>query len=119
MECVPTARVEVVMLAVPLLSVAVPRTVFPFRKLTCSPSGGRPTIALTFAVKVTFWPPCDWVLRRAQADMHGWTCQDQGRTGLAHELACVVERVRSYPAYPRDLPHADCRAPQVSGSRVA
>ena len=53
----------------PLLSVPVPRTLLPSRKTTSSPSGGRPTIALTFAVKVTLCPDTE---------------------GLADELTTVV-----------------------------
>ena len=58
MECVPTARVDVVNVALPLLSVPVPNTVVPSLKLTV-PVGIPEVAGLTVAVKVTVWPNID------------------------------------------------------------
>ena len=51
MECVPRANVEVVKVALPLLSVPVPRVVDPSLKVTVPV--GVPPLEVTVAVKVT------------------------------------------------------------------
>ena len=53
---VPTASVEVVKIAAPLLRFAVPSTAAPCLNLTVSPSGGLPTDEVTVATKYTVWP---------------------------------------------------------------
>ena len=53
-ECVPTARVEVVYTATPLLRVAVARVVVPSRKETLP--AGTPALDDTVAVRVTLTP---------------------------------------------------------------
>jgi hypothetical protein len=57
MECVPTDRVEVPNVALPLLSVPVPSVVEPFLKVTVPV--GVPPLEVTVAVKVTDWPEVD------------------------------------------------------------
>jgi hypothetical protein len=55
-ECDPTARAEVVNVALPALSVTgVPRAVVPSRKVTV-PVIVPAVVLLTFAVNVTEWP---------------------------------------------------------------
>src|SRR5271165_2587676 len=51
----PTARVEVVQVATPPLSVDCPSG----SNTTTSPSGGAPALEVTVAVKVTDWPLID------------------------------------------------------------
>jgi len=53
-ESLPTGRLEVLKLAVPPLSVPLPRTVLPLLNVTVPV--GVPLAALTVAVKVTDWP---------------------------------------------------------------
>src|SRR5439155_905658 len=55
MECVPTARVDVVNVALPLLSVPVPNTVVPSLNVTV-PVGVSVVDDFTVAVKVTGFP---------------------------------------------------------------
>jgi hypothetical protein len=50
---VPGGSDEVVMAAVPLLKVAVPKTATPFVKVMVSPFGGAPWLEVTVAVKIT------------------------------------------------------------------
>jgi hypothetical protein len=56
MECEPTARDDVVKVALPPASGAVPKVAAPFLNVTSSPSGGVPEPALAVAVKVTCCP---------------------------------------------------------------
>lgn len=56
-ECDPTARVDVVSIALPPLSVPVPRAVVPSLNVTVPV--GVPDVAVTVAVKVTAWSKAD------------------------------------------------------------
>jgi len=56
MDCVPTASVEVVNLALPLIIVAVPSVEAPFLNVTVPLGGEVVPVGVTVAVKVTDWP---------------------------------------------------------------
>jgi hypothetical protein len=53
---VPTARLEVVRVAVPPAKIPVPRTIGPVLNVIVSPSGGPTVLELIAAVKTTAWP---------------------------------------------------------------